>query len=118
MATLLDVVGDLGVSVDAEWPEGLDFFNIPPRSTPLHVAAWRARHAVVALLVERGADVQRKDSLGRTPLDIAVKACVDSWWMGRRTTESIATLLAAGADPSGIPLPTGYPEADRLLQRR
>jgi hypothetical protein len=38
--------------------------------------------------------------------------------MGRRTTESIATLLAAGADPSGIPLPTGYPEADRLLQRR
>jgi hypothetical protein len=118
MATLLDVALELGVPVDAEWPEGLNFFDIPPGSTPLHVAAWRARHPVVALLVERGADVHRRDSLGRTPLDIAIKACVDSWWMGRRTTESIATLLAAGADPSGISLPTGYPEADLLLQRR
>jgi ankyrin repeat protein len=118
MATLLDVVLAWGISVDAEWPEGLDFMNIPRRSTPLQVAAWRARHAVVALLVEHGADVHRKDPLGRTPLDLAMKACVDSWWTDRRTTESIATLLAAGADPSGLALPTGYPAADLLLQRR
>jgi ankyrin repeat protein len=108
----------LGLPVDAEWQEGLDFLNIPPRSTALHVAAWRARHAVVELLVKQGADVHWKDLAGRTPLDLAVKACVDSWWTARRTTESIVTLLAAGADPSRIPLPTGYPEADRLLQRR
>jgi len=109
---------DVGLPVDAEWPEGLSFLNIPPRSTALHVAAWRARHPVVALLVARGADIHRQDGLGRTPLDLAVKACVDSWWMGRRTTESILTLLAAGADPAGIALPTGYPEADAVLQQR
>jgi ankyrin repeat protein len=109
---------DLGLPVDAEWPEGLDFFGIPPRSTALHVAAWRARHGVVALLVARGADIHRKDSLGRTALDLAVKACVDSWWTGRRTTESIVTLLDAGADRTGIALPTGYPEADEVLRPR
>ena len=118
MTALLDVVLDRGIPVDTEWPEGLEFMNIPRRSTALQVAAWRARHAVVALLVARGADVHRRDSLGRTPLDLALKACVDSWWMGRRTTESIATLLAAGANPAGLALPTGYPEADAVLQHR
>lgn len=109
---------DVGLPVDAEWPEGLDFLNIPPRSTALHVAAWRARHPVVALLVARGADIHRKDGLGRTPLDLAVKACVDSWWTDRRTTESIVTLLSAGADRTRITLPTGYPAADEILQHR
>jgi len=109
---------DLGLPVDAEWPEGLDYFSIPPRSTALHVAAWRGRHRVVALLVSRGADVHRKDGAGLTPLDLAVKACVDSWWTDRRTTESIVTLLNAGADRTGIALPTGYPEADALLRVR
>ena len=55
---------------------------------------------------------------GANLLDLAVKACVDSWWTGRRTTESIVTLLDAGADRTGIALPTGYPEADEVLRPR
>jgi hypothetical protein len=48
---------------------------------------------------------------------LAVRACVDSYWMRRRTPDSIAVLLDAGASVQGISLPTGYDAADRLLAR-
>ncbi|HEX8924990.1 MAG TPA: ankyrin repeat domain-containing protein, partial [Terriglobales bacterium] len=105
---------DLGVPVDALY-HGDGYFDIAPNSTALHVAAWRARPATVKLLIERGAPVNALDGKGRTALQLAVRACVDSYWKNRRTPESIQALLDAGATTVGIELPTGYAEADELL---
>ena len=107
----------LGLDVNSRHPHGDGYFGIAPGSTPLHVAAWRARHASVRLLIESGADVGATDATGRAPLHLAIRACVDSYWAERRSTESIGLLLEAGASPAGIPLPTGYPDADTLLER-
>ncbi|MBN9414142.1 hypothetical protein ABS71_15700 [bacterium SCN 62-11] len=106
---------EAGALVDARYA-GDGYFGIAPGSTALHVAAWRSRPALVELLLSRGADANALDGHGRTPLQLAVKACVDSYWMQRRTPESTRLLLQAGADPRGIELPTGYREIDRLLQ--
>jgi ankyrin repeat protein len=105
---------DLGVPVDAPY-QGDGYFDIAPDSTALQVAAWRANHSTVKLMLERGAAVDRPDGKGRTPLALAVKACVDSYWSYRRSPESVAALLTAGASPAGIRIPTGYDEIDRLL---
>lgn len=106
---------DLGVDVTAPVPVGDGYWGLARGGTALHVAAWRARHDVVALLLERGAPADAPDGAGRTPLALAVKACVDSYWTGLRSPESVAALLRAGASPRGIPLPTGYAEIDELL---
>lgn len=106
---------DLGVPVDAPWPEGDPYFDTPRNSTALHFAAWRANHDVVRELLFRGAPVNATDARGRTPLQLAVKACVDSYWKSRRRPDSVAALLAAGATTAGIRLPTGYDVIDRLL---
>jgi hypothetical protein len=68
-------------------------------------------------LIERGAPVNALDGKGRTALALAVKACVDSYWTERRSPDSVAALLAAGALLSGIQLPSGYDEVDQLLRR-
>jgi ankyrin repeat protein len=83
----------------------------------LHVAAWRASHATVWLLIERGAPVNIPDGRGRTPLALAVRACVDSYWAWRRTPESVEALLAAGADIGDVAFPSGYAAVDELLVR-
>ena len=67
------------------------------------------------LLVERGAPADVADGSGRTPLFLAVKACVDSYWTERRSSESVEALLRAGASVSGVPYPSGYAEVDDLL---
>lgn len=108
---------DLGVPVQLRYA-GDGYFDIAPESTALHVAAWRAHPGAVVLLIERGAEVNAKDAKGRTPLQLAVRACVDSYWMYRRTPDSVAALLSAGASRAGIELPTGYEEVDRLLEAR
>ena len=87
-----------------------------PTAPPLHVAAWRMRPAVVALLIAHGAPVDARDRWNRTPLALAVKACVDSYWSERRTPDSVAALLAAGASVDGIAYPSGYDEVDELLR--
>jgi ankyrin repeat protein len=106
---------DLGVPVDALWPEGDPYFDTPRNSTALHYAAWRAWHDVVRELIARGAPVNATDARGRTPLHLAVKACIDSYWKSRRRPDSVAALLAAGATTAGIKLPTGYDAIDALL---
>jgi ankyrin repeat protein len=106
---------DLGVAVGARFAAGDGYWDLAPASTPLHAAAWRGRHATVALLIERGAEVEAVDGRGRTPLALAVRACVDAYWMERRSPESVAALLAAGASPGAISLPTGYAAIDALL---
>jgi ankyrin repeat protein len=87
---------DLGVPVNALY-EGDGYFDIATDSTALHVAAWQSRPDLVRLLIERGADVNAKDGKGRTPLELARKACVDSYWTERATPEPGRLLVAAGA---------------------
>ncbi len=107
---------DLGVSPAALYG-GDGYFDIARDSTALHVAAWRAWAAAVKALISRGAPINALDAKGRTALALAVKACTDSYWKYRRTTESIEALLNAGATVTGIDLPTGYDEADTLLSQ-
>jgi ankyrin repeat protein len=106
---------DFGLAVDATDDTRDAYFDIAPRSTALHVAAWRARHDTVQLLLERGANANAVDARGRTPLQRAVAACVKSYWADRRQPDSVAALLAAGATVSGIVVPTGYDAIDALL---
>jgi ankyrin repeat protein len=101
--------------VSAPYEEGEGYFGIAPRSLAIHVAAWRAQHAVVRLLIERGSPIEQADINGRTPLALAVRACVDSFWMARRSPESVQALLSAGASAAGVPFPSGYAEVDALL---
>lgn len=108
---------DLGVSVSALY-EGDPYFDIAKESTALHVAAWRAWPAAVDFLLARGAPVNALDGKGRTALALAVKACVDSYWKNRRTPDSVAALLRAGASTSGIEIPCGYDAVDELLFQR
>lgn len=56
------------------------------------------------------------DGHGRTPLALAVRACVDSHWTHRRSPETTAALLRAGARVDGIKFPSGYREVDELLE--
>ena len=106
---------DLGVKVDALFKDGDAYFDIAKDSTALHVAAWKAWPNVVKLLIERGAPINAQDAKGRTPLALAVKACVDSYWMNRRSPESVEALLRAGASASNVEFPSGYAEVDALL---
>ena len=105
------------MAADARFPEGDGYWDVAKDSTALHVAAWRARHAVVKLLIERGASVDALDGKGRTALALAVRACVDSYWADRRSPESVDALLRAGASVSGVAFPSGYTEVDELLRR-
>jgi ankyrin repeat protein len=81
----------------------------------IHIAAWRAHPATVRLLIDRGSPVDVADGQGRTPLALAVHACVDSYWVGRRSPDSVRALLDAGASTAGVPYPSGYAEVDELL---
>jgi ankyrin repeat protein len=107
---------DLGVDVRALYPNGDGYFGIAKNSTALHVAAWRAQHAAVRLLIERGAPVDVPDGDGRTPLTLAVRACVSSYWTHRRAPDSVQALLRAGASMSGVEFPCGYAAVDELLK--
>jgi hypothetical protein len=106
----------LGIPVDAPYRMGDGYYGIPTSSLAIHVAAWRGFPAIVQLLIEAGSPVDVPDKHAHTPLALAVKACVDSYWMVRRSPDSVKALLAAGASPNQIPLPTGYDEIDILLK--
>ena len=105
---------DLGVPVTSLY-KGDGYFDIAPNSTALHVAAWKLRADLVQLLLERGAAVNARDGKERTPLMLAVKACVDSYWSERHTSEPARLLLAAGATTDGVAFPSGYADVDVLL---
>lgn len=105
---------ELGVEITALY-EGDSYFGIAKDSMALHVAAWKAWHKTLKLLIERGTPVNALDGRGQTPLQLAVRACVDSYWSYRRSPESVEALLRAGASTNGIKLPTGYAEIDVLL---
>jgi len=108
---------DLGVSPGALYKEGDPYFDIAPDSTALHVAAWRAWPSAVKELIARRTPVNALDGKGRTPLALAVKACIDSYWKYRRSPDSVEALLQAGAIADGIAIPSGYEAVDELLRR-
>jgi hypothetical protein len=108
---------DCGISPSALYREGDGYFGIATDSTALHVAAWRAWPAVVRELIVRGTPVDTPDGRGRTALQLAIKACVDSFWTERRSPESVAALLDAGASVVGVEFPSGYAEVDALLRQ-
>jgi ankyrin repeat protein len=105
----------IGVSAAALWPEGDGYWEMAQNSTALHVAAWRAHHSVVHTLIAAGTPVNALDARNRTALQLAIRACTDSYWKYRRKPDSVAALLAAGAAIVGIDLPTGYDAIDDLL---
>jgi hypothetical protein len=112
----LEQLLDLGVDVNAVTEDGDLYFDVAKNSTALHSAAWRAWSRTVRLLIARGASVNVLDGKGRTALALAVRACVDSYWKGRRTPESVEALLKAGATVRGVAYPSGYAEVDELLK--
>jgi ankyrin repeat protein len=73
-------------------PNGATGATTGHRMVPLSWAARAGHNEIVDLLVERGADPDRGDTLGFTPLSGAVMA-------GK--VETARRLLAAGADPNG-----------------
>jgi ankyrin repeat protein len=107
----------IGVPVDSRFTDTDGYWGLAPYGTALHVAAWFGRHAIVRMLLDAGADAVAQDSRYRTPLMYAVKACTNSHWMDRRAPDSVAALLAAGADARSISTPTGYDDIDTLLRR-
>jgi ankyrin repeat protein len=107
---------DLGVDVDALYARGDGYFGIAANSTALHVASWKARHDMVRLLIDRGAAIDARDGMGRTPLLLAVKACVDSYWTYRRAADSVEALLSAGTSVRGVRYPSGFSAVDALLE--
>ena len=107
---------ELGVPVDVRYEKGDGYFGVAENSTALHVAAWRAHPAIVRFLIAEGASVNRPDGRGRTPLALAVLACVESYWTERRSAESVRALLDAGANLEGVRYPSGYAEVDEVLR--
>jgi ankyrin repeat protein len=83
----LRVLLDHGVAADAPLPTW-------DRRSPLHEAAARADADVVTLLLDRGADANQLDRVGRSPLYDAVAH-------GREDT--VRVLLERGADPNLAP---------------
>jgi ankyrin repeat protein len=108
---------DLGLAVDAPFVEGEGYFDVAANSLAIHVAAWRANHATLRLLIERGSPIDALDGKGRSPLMLAVRACVDSYWTDRRSPESVKALLDAGASVKGVAFPSGYAKVDELLTK-
>lgn len=107
---------DLGVPVDARY-EGDGYFDLAGDTTALHVAAWKGVTSTVKLLIERGAPVNAADAKGRTPIMLAVKATIDSYWTERRTPDTVRALLDSGASIKGVKYPSGYAEVDHLLRQ-
>ena len=108
---------EFGVSPAALYREGDGYYGIAIDSTALHVAAWRACHDMVKELIALGTPVDALDGRGRTALQLAIKASVDSPWAERRQPDSVKALLDARASLDGVEIPTGYDEVDALLRR-
>jgi len=107
---------NLGIPVNEPYRNGDGYYGIPTGSLAVHVAAFRGYPAVVKTLIAAGSPVDVADKNGQTPLALAIKACVDSYWMVRRSPDSVKALLAAGASVKNIAVPCGYEEVDKLLE--
>ena len=82
---------DAGVPVDAHCDAG--------GATALHLAAWKARADVVALLLERGADARADGGSGFTPLHCLL---FNPYWTPDSAEQIAQALLAAGANVNAL----------------
>lgn len=106
----------LGISIHTRIPRTDGYWGYAAESTALHVAAWRLSHETVRFLIEHGADVHARDGAGRTPLMLAVRGCVESYWSSWRSAVSVQSLLEAGASTDGVLHPSGYEAVDQLIE--
>jgi hypothetical protein len=106
----------VGIAANARGPAD-GYWGLASGVTALHVAAWRLRDDVVALLLASGASVELTDDRGQTAMQYYVRGCTSSYWQERRTPVIGAALLAVGASVADIDLPTGYDALDALLSR-
>ena len=84
--------------------------------TALHWAAVGGQAEAARILIRHGAALEIKNVYGGTPLDQAVwSALHDS--LGIDYMPVIEALLAAGADPKAVVLPTGNARIDDVLRR-
>ena len=112
----IELLLDLGVPVSAMEPHGEGYLGRARNSTALHVAAFRGHHDIVRMLIANGADVNVRNASDESPLMIAVNANIDSYWVDNQSPDSVAVLLSAGANVSGVRFPCGYDAADELLR--
>jgi ankyrin repeat protein len=97
---------DLGFSLEATGDYG---------GTPLHLAAMRGRADLVRLLLERGADPNRRDGCyDAGSLQWALVGHPRWGHPERRWREVVEILLAHGASPEGARLPDDGPIAELL----
>jgi ankyrin repeat protein len=108
---------NLGVEVRTPWDEGDGYFGIPPNSLAIHVAAWCCQTEVVKVLIERGSPVDLPDANGRTPVALALRACVDSYWTESCSPQLVEALITAGASANAVPYPCGHAAMDAVLAR-
>ncbi|WP_207512632.1 ankyrin repeat domain-containing protein [Longitalea luteola] len=106
---------NLGIPADAPYRAGDGYYDIPIGSLAIHIAAWRGYPEVVQVFIAAGSPVDVPDKNGQTPLALAIKACVDSYWTERRSPDAVKALLAAGASANTISYPCGYDAVDALL---
>jgi ankyrin repeat protein len=106
---------NLGIPANEPYRNGDGYYGIPTGSLAIHVAAFRGYPAVVKTLIAAGSPIDVADKNGQTPLALAIKACVDSYWTVRRSPDSVKALLEAGASVSNIRFPCGYEPVDILL---
>lgn len=109
---------DLGLDPATPFAEGDGYWDQPAGSLPIHIAAWRCAAGVLKLLIERGSPVDVKDPKGRTPVELAVKACTSSYWTEYCSPASIEALLDAGAGWGRVKAPSGNAQVDALLHKR
>ncbi|OQP41083.1 hypothetical protein A4H97_15925 [Niastella yeongjuensis] len=109
---------NLGIPPNEPYRNGDGYYGIPTGSLAIHVAAFRGYPEVVKTLIAAGSPVDVPDKNGQTPLALAIKACVDSYWTARRSPDSVKALLDAGASVKHIPYPCGYKEVDVLIEER
>ena len=116
MKTLLD----LGANIDAESQPESDLvwrLSAPSQAsirthglTPLMIAVGEGQEKAVGLLIERGCDLEHRDSSGSTALHIAASP----WW--NENPRIIELLLSAGMDPTVVNIDNDTPSS--LARRR
>ncbi|HEY4208648.1 MAG TPA: ankyrin repeat domain-containing protein [Puia sp.] len=107
----------LGMDVNTPYIKGDGYWCIPPGSLPIHIAAWLLHPEMVELLLDNGAIVDQPDANGETPLMLAVRACLESYWKRRCPPRLLVMLLEAGASPHRVPFPTGNSEIDAVITK-